>query len=378
MSLRIASWSLIVLYTGLLSVFSDGGLSSLSEKERKEYLHRSKVWHQTDIPNTNILAGPESEIAVPFDQQVTCQYVEPQSKPSGYAPKFMCRLSSGGQVVHVKYDTREVYGEVAGTRLLWSLGFFTDRNYAVKLRCLGCPEKNPFHPSQGEARVERTINNALIEQDFPGEIANSHDEGWAWKELNDVDEKSGGSSKTEIDALKLIAVFMQHMDSKHQQQRIGCYLEDIVREGNKELCKRPVLMIQDLGETFGAGGANVSTTSSMNLEAWKSQRIWNQNKEAQYTADSGQRTCFGNLTSAQFARDDGLFDPEISEAGREFLANLLNQLSDQQISDLFHAARADKTGDTIIENGIQRPVTIDDWVAAFKEKRQEINEHRCG
>src|SRR5437773_5989749 len=195
MSYRIASWTMVILYTGFLSVFADGGLSSVSDKERKDYLHKAKVWHQTDIPNTNILAGAESEIAVPFNEQVTCQYVEPQVQPSGYAPKFRCRFSNGGQNVHVKYDTREVYGEVAGTRLLWALGFFTDKNYAVKLRCLGCPGKNPFHPSPQEARVDRTLDNALIEEDFPGEIAQFHDQGWAWKELNDVDEKSGGSGK---------------------------------------------------------------------------------------------------------------------------------------------------------------------------------------
>jgi hypothetical protein len=370
--------SCVFLFLFSWILFPPGDLSHLSRSARSHYLHEARVWRQTDIPGTNILAGPQSPIAIPPEHEVDCQYVEPREVPTGYSPKFQCKLAGSQQVAHVKYGSHEVYAEVAGTRLLWALGFYTDEDYPVKIRCSGCPEKSPFHPSKSEARVERYFDDAIIEQAFEGEIAEYHDQGWTWQELDLVDVRFGGAPKREVDALKLLAVFIQHTDSKRQQQRIGCFPADVVRQGNMESCKKPVLMIQDLGCTFGAGAPEITAASSMNLPAWRSRPIWNYEKEAQFAqSNPGKRACFGNLTSADFAKRDGLFDPQISEDGRKFLADLLNQLSDQQIYNLFQAARADKTEDVIDDHGRPRPINLDDWVAAFKEKRREITEHHC-
>lgn len=50
----------------------------------------------------------------------------------------------------------------------------------------------------------------------------------------------------------------------------------------------------------------------------------------------------------------------VSEEGRAMAARLLSQLTDQQISDLFTAARAP----------MMRNDSIADWVAGFKDKLQ--------
>jgi predicted glycoside hydrolase/deacetylase ChbG (UPF0249 family) len=73
---------------------------------------------------------------------------------------------------------------------------------------------------------------------------------------------------------------------------------------------------------------------------------------------------------------EGLDDPPISEAGRQFLADLLMQLTDAQLHDMFEAARVTlRLRDPHdISSGFP---TIDEWVAAFKEKRREIVEHHC-
>jgi len=102
----------------------------------------------------------------------------------------------------------------------------------------------------------------------------------------------------------------------------------------------------------------------MNLNGWKNTPVWSHD-------------CIGNLVSAEFAEEDGLNNPRISEEGRRFLANLLNQLSDTQIRELFQVARVGITGETIEDHGHKRPVNIDDWVAAFKFKRNQINDRRC-
>ncbi len=57
----------------------------------------------------------------------------------------------------------------------------------------------------------------------------------------------------------------------------------------------------------------------------------------------------------------------ISEAGRKFLADLLVQLTDAQLHDLFDVARF----------GERSNVPIDAWVDVFKKKRQEIVSVTC-
>ena len=68
-------------------------------------------------------------------------------------------------------------------------------------------------------------------------------------------------------------------------------------------------------------------------------------------------------------------DPPISEAGRQFLANLLLQVTDQQLRDLFDVARVDRRSRK--PNSAEPPASIDEWVAAFKHKREEIVRTRC-
>jgi len=67
-----------------------------------------------------------------------------------------------------------------------------------------------------------------------------------------------------------------------------------------------------------------------------------------------------------------LHNPRISESGRAFLADLLNQLSDAQLHDLFDVARVDLR---IIDE--TPTASIDEWVAAFKDKRRQITDTRC-
>jgi hypothetical protein len=84
--------------------------------------------------------------------------------------------------------------------------------------------------------------------------------------------------------------------------------------------------------------------------------------------------CVGDLKGAI---GGSLHDPEVGEAGRRFLAARLALLSDRQIRDLFTAARIEGREETLEEGGRRRPVTVDDWVRVFKEKRREIAERVC-
>ena len=68
--------------------------------------------------------------------------------------------------------------------------------------------------------------------------------------------------------------------------------------------------------------------------------------------------------------------PVISEAGRRFLADLLGQLTDDQIRGLFEVS-------DLPDRGWRKPQdrdrngTVDQWVAAFHARRDQIVSHTC-
>ncbi len=347
----------------------------ISGVDREKYLKRAQVWRQVDIPSMDIMAGPQSNFAVPFDSEFTCTFEEPKEKPTGVNPKFNCRSASGDSI-RVKYGSREVYAEVAATRLFWALGFYADEMYPVRLKCLGCPP-NPSEPKNGE-RATQIIEDAVIERRFPGIVLDSKtDEGINWKEFEEIDEKDGGAWRRDRDALKLLATFIQHVDSKPDNQRLACYADDFRNAGGsgEAFCTKPVVMIQDLGSTFGSGG--VVNISKMEYNRWKDTEVFNTAEEARQLAKTDQKFCVGNLVASMGAGDDGLTHPFIGEEGRLFLAELMNQLTDRQIRDLFRVARVDRLDEFEEKDGVRRKITADDWALEFVRKRAKINEERC-
>jgi hypothetical protein len=308
-------------------------------EERLAILNRATVWEPRDIPSADVAAGPDEPGAFAPDAVVSCDFA---GRPgSGRSPKFTCALSPHDRVkVKFGQTNGEVYAEVAATRLLWLLGFYADRMYPVRVLCRHCPQKLGGTATSDPDVSEFAI--AAIERPFAGaEIDLRHRRGWEWGEL----DIAKGSSRRERDALKLAAVLMQHTDSKSEQQRLLC---------PDAACERPVAMITDLGMTFGRASLyNNNSPSSVNLGAWARTPVW-----------AGPSGCTGNITKSSTGSLDR---PQISEAGRAFLAERLRQVSDRQLRDLFTVARFDKRhGDS-----------IDAWIAAFRAKCREIETRRC-
>jgi hypothetical protein len=100
----------------------------------------------------------------------------------------------------------------------------------------------------------------------------------------------------------------------------------------------------------------------VNLAAWQRTPVWK--------ADTG---CVGNLPKSLTGT---LSDPVIGEEGRRFLAGLLDRLTDDQVHDLFEAARV---GLRLRSPGNASSgfATVQEWVDAFKEKRSQILDRRC-
>jgi hypothetical protein len=203
------------------------------------------------------------------------------------------------------------------------------------------------------------------------------DEGVNWKEYEKIDEKDGGASRRDLDALKLLATFVQDADSKSSNQRLACYQEDFRNAGGsgQAFCTKPVVMIQDLGSTFGSGG--VVNINKMDFKGWKNTEVFNTPEEAKLLIKNNVKVCVGNLVASMGAGDVGLTHPFIGEEGRQFLTDLMNQLTDQQIRDLFRVARVDQLNQFEEKEGTKRKITADDWAIVFNQKRAKLNEERC-
>jgi len=316
---------------------------------------RARVWSATNIPSMNLKVGPAGPGAFPFRAEVDCTYLDKEL--SGRSPKFAC-LAKGDDELKVKFGfaNGEVYGEVVASRLLWALGFGADHMYSVKVICHGCPEA--FGGTRRE-NGDRIFDPAVIERKMPGAVITA---AWSWKELDLIDEEAGGAPLAHRDALKLMAVFIQHTDTKPEQQRFICLGVDEIAAGAD--CRRPFMLIQDVGVTFGRANAfNEGTPGSVNFAGWSSTPVWK----------TASGACVGNLPKSFTGT---LGEPVISEQGRRFLAGLLQQLSDAQIRDLFEAARVTLR---VRDPGNARSgfPTSDEWMAAFKQKRAEIVNRRC-
>jgi hypothetical protein len=324
---------------------------------RLAFIQKAQVWAPTNVPQMDLRAGPQGPGAFHPNESVTCDYVK--AELPGTTKKFDCAVANG-DVVKVRYgqENGKVEGAVLASRLLWALGFGTDRLYPVRVTCRGC-SADPWTKRDNVAG-EQVFDPASIERKPPGhEMKGEYKGGWTWPELELVDEQQGGAPKEQRDGLKLLAVLLQHTDNKPENERLLCLPGGATDAGG---CEKPFMMMHDVGNTFGhANFANRASTSSVNFDEWSTTPIWRNLK-----------ACVGHMSKSHTGT---LGNPAISEAGRQFLADLLVQLTDRQLRDLFDVARIDrrsrKPGST------ERPATVDEWVTAFKHKRDEIVTNHC-
>lgn len=369
-----------------------------SAKDRQAALQAATIYAPKPVAEADIMQGPAQEkdqFQLHFNDLVTCDFDKPGSQMGGKTSKFQCRITrvesaNGGvqvltdqmneEPLKVKFgaNDNEVYAEIAASRLLWALGFYVDSWFPVRVECHNCPAD----PESGKGAVgTQTFDPAIIIRKFPGRKmyeAGNEAEGWSWKEFQDLN----GRPTYEKDGLKLLAAFMVHSDNKPEQQRLVC--DGVtVNQSTKPFtttCETSKMLIQDVGATFGGGGAFTNNnTAKVNLNEWSGKKLWK--KVGSGTAGPDCPVCQAQLTKSLTAKD-GLQDPTISEEGRRFAAGLLCQLSDQQIKDLFTSARVAEmpvhhNSDGSFKPGESEDSIVQQWVEAFKQRREDLVGGRC-
>lgn len=272
--------------------------------------------------------------------------------------------------VRVKYSTgksrhREVFTEVAASRILWFLGFYSDSMYQVSASCLGCVS-DPFRTGQNEAVPE--INHffpASVERKVPGkEIKTDKHEGWKKEDLERIYKYAPKEKQHEIEAYILAMNLFHYHNFISLQNRVTC-LKD---QWNKETgeCYQPVMYIQDLGGSFGSEGLFINPRGD--FSAWEDETIFKKKSSCKLRANAGELKY-------------------VSEGGRQFLWNRLQHLTEEKVRAIFTAAHFDLI-DPDLREKIQKEfpqsgsqeldrLVIDRWVSTFMNRIHEIKGARC-
>ncbi|MDQ3170824.1 MAG: hypothetical protein M3Q55_11855 [Acidobacteriota bacterium] len=333
----------------------------LADADRESAAWKSRV----DVLSRASVFLPGGAGATPISEsELECRY-EPE-ETSGTTPKFDCTLPDG-EVVKVKYgENPEIAGEIAATRLLAALGFAADdMRIVARVRCYGCP-RSPYRSRQVAewffvaSVLDRFLDyskyadfaNAAVERKFPARsIEVGEHKGFGFYELDVVDPARGGASRADVDAFRLAAVLLAHWDNKASNQRLIC-LGDTSHDGPGP-CARPMLMMQDLGATFGP--------KKVTLEAWKKSPIW---RDAEGCMVSMRHLPYAGATFA---------DVQISEQGRALLAARLARFTREDLTGLLRSSRFPdaKTGKAGAED-------VSPWVDALQQKIEAIVNRACG
>ena len=328
---------------------------SVSMRERADAIARAQVWRAPKIAVSRANVGADS--TVPSRLECRFRFTD----LGGTTPKFNCVLESG-QELRAKYGPgAEIPGEAAASRLLAALGFGADTVTLVeRLRCFECPDA-PFITSKvvkatgAQSLYEKVVDEGdyedfewvAVEQKFPARpIESEMQKGWGFFELDSVDPSKGGAPRAHVDALRLLAVFLAHWDNKSENQRLVC-LSESWPAGSK--CPEPFLLLQDVGSTFGP--------KRVDLKSWEQAKIWDD-----------RAAC--KLSMEELPYGGGTFGPtRISERGRRFIAKLLEQLTDEQLTSLFTWARFDKPRNVLMDTS-----PVSEWVRVFKKRVHAISE----
>ena len=327
--------------------------ASIAARLRDDALSRART-RIGDFNRDALVAEPRDPKEVLTRDEVSCTFV--RHAPGGTSLKFDCTLDDG-EVIRVKYAHQpEIHAEVAATRLLAALGYASDHVYMVhRVHCRGCP-LNPFVTTQlldaigldGDETSRATSNDqrdfewVAVERKFDAApIEDERREGWAWWELKMVQ-----APRVELDALRLLAVFLAHWDNKADNQRLVC-MNQSLEEEEPQACRDSVLMIQDVGATFGP--------TKVNLSQWRHVPLW-----------ADRATCTVSMHAMPY-RGATFGDAQISDEARVRVGSELAAFSDADLRKWFADARFPQFYENTDDGK-----DLDAWVSAYRDRVSQM------
>lgn len=334
----------------------------------------AKVWQEPDPGYDPVLGynpangprrgAPEVD-ANGLAKPINCTANRDPTKGAGTTPKFHCSVAGvvddDGDLIrykvkpHFKGQARdrrngEIYGEFLSSRFSKALGFFADDEWVADVTCPDC-EKSltsgfqgaSFTPFQPAAGIELALGKGIDVK------CNNKDAAAIADALNGL--LQNGAPRAEIDAFKLWLAFIDHGDTKTDNQKFTCLDSQKNADGTRT-CKpgQAVFYVSDMGSTWGYSS---SSEKKATLRGW--------------SGKDPIKVSGGRCTTT--AKSVG--DTNISEAGRQLLATGLQRLLDAEKSDglitrVFRASRNDER---------DQPAGL--WTIEFVRKARTIIDARC-
>jgi len=289
--LKGISWSrtvVPVLFIALLfSAASGQKKHSHSKRSDIGDTGRAVLWHKVDVRNQDTYLGPGGTAMQPDLSHI--DFIK--AEVGGHSKKFRIRDGAGTEWVAKVGD--EAQSETAAVRLLASLGYYTEVNYLVPQLTI---------PGQG------TFSNVRLEA-RPKDIKRG--ENWSWGH-------TPFERTPQMQGLKIMMAFINNWDMKKVNNVI--FHEDGLDE----------YVISDLGVSFGKTGSNPLPLF------WRIGR--SRNKPRDYART---RLVSGVSTYKVHIVYNGKNRTQMRNFTKEdarWLADLLLQLKDDQIRDMFRAA----------------------------------------
>lgn len=265
-------------------------IASFPQKKAEKYGQTGQpvMWKPVRISQQNLYYGPGGKAMLPNLRRIT--FIRKET--GGNNLKY--RIKDGSGRIWVAKIADESQPETVAVRLLAAVGYLTEINYLVPT--LTIPGKGTFRNVRLEAR--------------PSNV--DRQDRWSWKDNPFV-------GTNELQGLKIMMALINNWDLKDGN--------NIILQSGRE--RRYV--VSDLGSAFGK-------------LAPLSQPILNRFGRSVNRPDHFVESEFikgieedGDIDFAYKSKAKGLFD-HISPIEGRWIASLLNQLSDRQISDAFRAA----------------------------------------
>ncbi|HEX4925823.1 MAG TPA: hypothetical protein VFV50_17145 [Bdellovibrionales bacterium] len=282
-------------------------------------------------------------------------------------------------VLKVRYSdgterNRENFTTAAAGRIMWALGFPSERFYPVaKVTCFGCGS-HPFRDGQTGPLNGRSsdFEFATIEKKYQGprimkERGNT--KAWKWSEATALVPARGRDIQTEYEELVLLANLFHIVEERGSQHVLVCD-PGAVDKGTRE-CKKPYLMIHDVGAAFGAriprrmSGAAKPNNPRGDYAAYKQVTVLSKNCELTLKA--------GGLA-------------HVSEAAREAFVRRLDRLTPQLLRSALEAsnfshvdkpfrariAKSEKLSGAALDQHV-----LELWQKLIEEKFDQVRSARC-
>lgn len=261
-----------------------------SKKKKATPTGTPVMWRQpTNIGARDLFLGPGGTSMQPDLSRIKLL----KEEKGGYSKKYRIRDGAGHE--WVAKIGKEAQSETSAVRLLWGLGYETEVNYLVPRVTI--PGKGTFTNVRFEARPD--------EWKRVGE--------WKWKQNPFV-------STPEYKGLKIMMALINNWDLKDSNN----VLIEVPGRRGTELR----YVISDLGATFG----HASTVPLI----WRFTR--SRNKPKDYANSDFFEKVKGNRVELHYGGKNRGLMKDITVEDAIWIANLLSQLSDQQLRDAFRAA----------------------------------------